>query len=427
MIPIFLCLMKNKWRLLQIKYIKRCCFINNDLRGGDLDKAKLKDVLDSILKNAVTRAGGVPGVVAMVTDKDGNIYEGAYGYRNIETKEPMTLDTVFAMFSTTKAVTGLILMKLVEDGLVSLSDPVSKYLPEINDIEVLVGYDENGYPQTKKPDNEITIDMLMLHTAGFGYEFFSEDDARYREAKGVPSILTSTAASLQSVLLFEPGTAWNYGVNIDWVGRVIEVVTGLRLEAAMKKYLFEPQNMKNISFTPPVDMKQRRAVIHLRNEEGTISANTELAAPGTPEMDMGGHGLYASIDEYMKFIRVILNEGDNVLSPETVKQMLTNGLGELKSGGWKTSNTTLSNDGEFFPGFDKTWAYTFQVNETALPTGRPAKQVMWAGLANLFYWIDVENGIGGFWATQVLPFHDPAAYLGYVEFESAVYGCLKNQ
>lgn len=392
-----------------------------------MDKVQLKDVLDSVLKNAVTRAGGVPGVVAMVTDKDGNVYEGAFGYRNIETKEPMTLDTTFAMFSTTKAVTGLILMKLVEDGLVSLSDPVSKYLPEINDVEVLLGFDENGVPQTKKPDNEVTVDMLMLHTAGFGYEFFSEDDAKYREAKGVASVLTSTPAGIQSVLLFEPGTDWNYGVNIDWVGRVIEAVTGLRLEDAMKKYLFEMQDMKNISFTPPEDMKQRRAVIHLRNEEGTLSANTELAAPGTPEMDMGGHGLYASIDEYMKFIRVILNNGDNVLSNDTVEQMLTNGLGELKSGGWKTSNPVLSNDGEFFPGYEKTWAYTFQVNETPLPTGRPAKQVMWAGLANLFYWIDVENGIGGFWATQIFPYQDPASYLGYLEFESAVYGFVNNK
>ena len=392
-----------------------------------MDKTKLKEVLDSVLRNAVTRAGGVPGVVAMVSDKDGNIYEGAFGYRNADTKEPMTVDTVFAMFSTTKAVTGLILMKLVEDGLVALSDPVSKYLPEINDIEVLVRFDENGEPETKKPDNEVTVEMLMLHTAGFGYEFFSEDDANYRKAKNVASILTSTQAGIQTVLLFEPGTDWNYGVNIDWVGRVIEAVTGLRLGEAMKKYLFEPQKMDNISFTPPEEMTARRAVMHLRNHAGTLTANKDIAAPGTPEMDMGGHGLYASIDEYMKFIRVILNNGDNVLSPETVQQMLTNGLGELKSGGWKTSDPVLSNDGEFFPGYEKSWAYTFQVNETALPTGRPAKQVMWAGLANLFYWIDTENGIGGFWATQILPFQDPASYLGYLEFESAVYSWIHNK
>lgn len=392
-----------------------------------MEREKLKTVLDGVLKNAVTRAGGVPGVVAMVTDKNGNIYEGAYGVRDTATKEVMTLDTVFAMFSTTKAITGTILMKMVEEGKVSLDDPVSKYVPEIGDIEVFVGYDDHGVPITRKPENEITVEMLMLHTAGFGYDFFSEDDANYRKANDIPSILTNTFDSIRSVLLFEPGTAWNYGVNLDWVGKVIEAVTGARLGETMKTLLFEPQGMSDISFDPSENMKSRRATVHLRDAEGKLVPNPEIVLPKTPEMDMGGHGLYASIGEYMKFIRVILNNGDKVLTKQTVEKMLQNGLHDLKSGGWKTSDPLLSNDGEFFPGFEKTWAYTFQVNETALPTGRPAKQVMWAGLANLYYWIDTENGIGGFWATQILPYHDPASYLGYLEFESAVYSFVNKK
>lgn len=390
------------------------------------NKNALKQTLEKVLENTVNRAGGAPGVVAMVTDRNGNIYEGAAGFRDLDTKVPMTTDTVFALFSTTKAITGAVLMKLIEEGKVSLKDPVKKYVPEIEDIMVLDSFNSDGTPKLRKPNKDITINMLMLHTAGFGYEFFSENDRRYRESKGVPSILTSTFDSIKSVLLFEPGERWNYGVNIDWVGKVIEAVCGKRLEEVMKEYIFEPLNMNDISFNPNTSMKGRRATIHTRDQNGLLTPKPDLILPEDPEMDMGGHGLYASIGEYMKFIRMILNDGQGIFKKETIEQMAQNGLGELKSGGWLTSDTTLANDGEFFPGVQKSWSYTFQVNDEPLPTGRPAGQLMWAGLANLYYFIDRENGIGGFWATQMFPYQDPASYLGYVEFESAIYSIMKN-
>lgn len=391
-----------------------------------VSKNALKQTLEKVLENTVNRAGGAPGVVAMVTDRNGNIYEGAAGFRDLDTKVPMTTDTVFALFSTTKAITGAVLMKLIEEGKVSLEDPVKKYVPEIEDIMVLDSFNSDGTPKLRKPNKDITINMLMLHTAGFGYEFFSENDRRYRESKGVPSILTSTFDSIKSVLLFEPGERWNYGVNIDWVGKVIEAVCGKRLEEVMKEYIFEPLNMNDISFNPNTSMKGRRATIHTRDQNGLLTPKPDLILPEDPEMDMGGHGLYASIGEYMKFIRMILNDGQGIFKKETIEQMAQNGLGELKSGGWLTSDTTLANDGEFFPGVQKSWSYTFQVNDEPLPTGRPAGQLMWAGLANLYYFIDRENGIGGFWATQMFPYQDPASYLGYVEFESAIYSIMKN-
>ena len=391
-----------------------------------VSKNALNQTLEKVLENTVNRAGGAPGVVAMVTDRNGNIYEGAAGFRDLDTKVPMTTDTVFALFSTTKAITGAVLMKLIEEGKASLEDPVKKYVPEIEDIMVLDSFNSDGTPKLRKPNKDITINMLMLHTAGFGYEFFSENDRRYRESKGVPSILTSTFDSIKSVLLFEPGERWNYGVNIDWVGKVIEAVCGKRLEEVMKEYIFEPLNMNDISFNPNTSMKGRRATIHTRDQNGLLTPKPDLILPEDPEMDMGGHGLYASIGEYMKFIRMILNDGQGIFKKETIEQMAQNGLGELKSGGWLTSDTTLANDGEFFPGVQKSWSYTFQVNDEPLPTGRPAGQLMWAGLANLYYFIDRENGIGGFWATQMFPYQDPASYLGYVEFESAIYSIMKN-
>lgn len=390
----------------------------------------LKETLDQVLDRAVRRAGGVPGVVAMLTDREGNLYEGAAGVREVGKDTPMTTDTVFALFSTTKAITGTALMQLVEEGKVRLEDPVKEYVPEIADIKVLEGFDQSGEPLLREPRRDVTVGMLMLHTAGFGYEFFSHEDQKYREATGVPSILTSSFDSIKSVLLFDPGERWNYGVNIDWVGKVVEAVRGKRLGEVMAEHIFAPLGMTDIAFTLTPSMMERRATIHTRAQDGTVTPRPEIVLPQPPEMDMGGHGLYASIGEYMKFIRMVLNDGagphGRVLKPETVARMAQNGLGELKSGGWVSSDPTLANDGEFFPGVQKSWAYTFQVNEDPVPTGRPAGQLMWAGLANLFYWIDRQNGIGGFWATQIFPFQDVASYLGFVEFESAVYSTLRR-
>lgn len=150
----------------------------------------------------------------------------------------MTTDTVFSLLSTTKALTGTVLMKLVEERKVRLDDPVKEYVPEIADIMVVEGVDPNGQPRLRKPKMDITVNMLMLHTAGFGYEFFSLEDRKYREAKDVPSIMTSSFDSVKSVLLFEPGERWNYGANIDWVGKVVETVYGMRLGEAMKRKVF---------------------------------------------------------------------------------------------------------------------------------------------------------------------------------------------
>ena len=388
---------------------------------------KLTRVLDQVLEQSVTRAGGIPGVIAAVTDENGIIYEGAAGVRTLGEEAPMTTDTVTALFSTSKALTGTALMQLVEEGKVKLTDPVKEYVPEIADINVLEGFSDSGEAILRPAKTDITIEMLMLHTAGFGYDFFNEEDKLYREANNIPSILTSTKESIRTALLFEPGTRWNYGTNIDWVGLVVESVRGKSLEDTFQEYLFQPLGMNNTSFFLNEEMASRRASIHIRQSNGQLVANKEMILPQPPEFQMGGGGLYGEVGDYMKFIRMILNDGGDLLSADTVEKMSSNGLGELKSGGWKSSDPVSTNTGEFFPGIEKSWAYTFQRNEEKLPTGRPAGQLMWAGLANSYYWIDRENKIGGFFASQILPFHDIASYLGYLEFESSVYSLLYNK
>jgi len=390
-----------------------------------MDSAKLKTAADAALTQTVTRHGGAPGVVAMATDHQGNFYEGAAGTRELGRDAPMTTDSVFAIFSTTKALTGTCIMQLVEEGKISLSDAASKYVPEIAELQVLDGFGADGQPKTRPPKRDITINDLMLHTSGLCYEFFSGDDLGYRTAKKIPTVVSSTFASIRTVLLHDPGERWTYGVSLDWIGRIVEQQRGKRLGEVMKERIFDPLGMTDIAFTMTDSMKARRVTIHDRAADGKLTPLPDLVLPQPPEMDMGGHGLYASVGEYMKFIRMMLNDGagpnGRVLKAETVAQMSKDGLGTLQSTGWQTSIPSLSNDGEFFPGIDKGWAYTFMTNREATPSGRPAGSLMWAGLANSFFWIDRKNAIGGYWASQILPFQDCASYPGFVDFETTIY------
>jgi methyl acetate hydrolase len=321
-------------------------------------------------------------------------------------------------------------MQLVEEGKIRLEDPAAKYAPEIGELQVLDGFDPAGQPRTRPPKRDITVNDLMLHTSGLCYEFFSADDLRYRTAKNIPTVVSCTFASIRTVLLHDPGARWTYGVNIDWLGRIVEQQRGKRLGEVMKERIFDPLGMKDIAFTMTDSMKARRVTIHDRAADGKLTPLPDLALPQPPEMDCGGHGLYSTIGEYMKFIRMILNDGNGpngrVLKPDTVAKMASDGLGNLQSTGWTTSIPSLTNEGEFFPGVPKGWAYTFMVNREPTPSGRPAGSLMWAGLANLFFWIDRQNGIGGYWASQILPFQDIASYPGFVDFETAVYRSLKR-
>ncbi len=386
---------------------------------------------DAVLNYTVNRHGGAPGVVAMATDRHTNFYEGCAGRRELGKDQPMTLDSVMAIFSTTKAMTGTAIMQLVEEGKIALSDAAKKYVPEIAELQVLDGFDAAGQPKTRAPKRDITVNDLMLHTSGLCYEFFSHDDLKFRTAKNIPTVVSSSFAAIRTVLLHDPGERWTYGVNIDWLGRIVEQQRGKRLGEVMKQRIFAPLGMNDIGFTMNESMKARRAVLHDRAADGKLTPLPDLILPQPPEMDMGGHGLYASVGEYMKFIRMVLNDGagpnGRVLKAETIATMVKNGLpAGVTSGGWKTSIPSLSNDGEFDPGVTKTWAYTFQRNEEETPTGRPAGSLMWAGLGNLFYWIDRKNGVGGFWGSQILPFQDVASYPGFVDFEAAVYRSLKR-
>ena len=381
---------------------------------------------DSVLNGVVDGNPRVPGVVAMVTDRKGNIYEGAAGVRDLSTNAPMTTDSVFAIFSTTKAITGTCVLQCVEEGLLDLDAPAKNYAPALGKLQVLDGFDDAGNPITRAPKRDVTTRMLMLHTAGFGYDFFNAQYNRLAEDHGQPSVITASRGSIETPLLFDPGDKWEYGTNIDWAGQVVEGVRGKRLGDVMKDRVFDPLGMSDIGFVMNPSMASRRATIHLRGQDGSLDPQTDLVLTQEPEVDMGGHGLYSTVGEYMKFIRMWLNDGDGangrVLKKETVAMAVKNGLKDhQKVVALPGVIPWLSNEAEFFPGLKKSWSFTFMVNDEQAPTGRPANSIGWAGLANLYYWIDQKNGIGGFWATQILPFADASSFGGYIDFESTAY------
>jgi methyl acetate hydrolase len=388
---------------------------------------QLKAAGDAILNGVVSSDPRVPGVVAMITDRDGNIYEGAAGKRRLDRNGDLTTDTVFALFSTTKAITGTAVLQLVEEGKLDLDAPAKNYASEIGKLKVIEGFDENGKPKLRDPRRDITTRMLMLHTAGFGYDFFNSTYNRLAQEKGQPSVVTASKAALMTPLLFDPGEKWEYGSNIDWCGQIVESITGRRLGEVFRTRIFEPLGIRDMTFELNDGLRHRLAGMHARGADGSLTP-TDFELPADPEVHMGGHGLYGTIGDYMRFIRMWLNDGQGehgrVLKAETVSMAEKNHLGDKKVTMLPGVIPSLSNDAEFFPGLSKSWSFTFMVNDEEAPTGRPAGSLGWAGLANLFYYIDRRNGYGGFWATQILPFGDPVSFGGYVDFETTFYACL---
>src|SRR5271157_4951552 len=268
-----------------------------------------KATADAALNRLVTSDPRVPGVVAMLTDRQRNIYEGAAGKRRLDRDAAMTTDTVFGIFSTTKAITGTAALQLVEEGKLDLDAPAKTYLPEIGELMVIEGFDANGEPKLRAPKRDVTTRMLLLHTAGMGYDFFNEHYNRLAQEKGQPSVITASKASLRTPLLFDPGDKWEYGSNLDWCGQIVESIRGKRLGEVMKERIFSPLGMEDIGFSLTPSMRSRLAVIHQRGADGSLTPLPDMQLPPDPEVHMGGHGLYGSIGEYMKFIRMWLNDG----------------------------------------------------------------------------------------------------------------------
>jgi methyl acetate hydrolase len=375
---------------------------------------------------AAVDSGRVPGVVALAATRDGPIFSGAFGVRSLGGTEPMTLDTVFALASMTKAVTSVAAMQLVEEGRIGLDDPMAAILPEMRDPLVLEGFDAVGQPILRPARSAVTLRHLLTHTAGYGYDHWDPLLDRYMRMAGL-SGGPRTAKGMP--LMFDPGTRWQYGINTDLVGQVVEALSGRSLGAYFRERILGPLGMEDTGFAVPAAWRRRMVGRHQRGPDGVLALDRDFSPPERVEVEGGGGGLFGTGPDYLRFLRMLLKggtlDGVRILAPETVAEMGRNQIGAVEVPPLPASSMLGRADlADFFPGMRKTWGLGFLMNTEAVPGRRAANSLAWGGLFNTYYWIDPASGVAGAVFSQLLPFADSAMLEVFGEFETGVYARL---
>jgi len=397
--------------------------------------------MDSRLNNTFSSAvdaNKVPGVAAIALDRNGEVlFKGIYGVTDASNPAEapnMTADTPMMIFSITKLFTSVAALQLMEQGKLNLEDPVEKYVPGIADIQVLDGFDADNKPKLRPAKTKATILQLMTHTAGFTYDFFDADTLKWTLATGREPFTYSLGfrESYNTPFRCDPGTEYNYGISTDWLGFVIEAVSGMRIEEYIEKNITDPLGLKNTVGYLSDDAA--RLYAHHRGADGSLTANPALIAPKDVEVRGGGGYLYSTLHDLSTFLVTILNGGQHpqskvrILSDATVKDCLftdkidkscsSGGIGAISS-----QNPMLSNEGELLPGMRKGWSCGLMLNtEAASPKGRSKGSGSWAGLGNLYFFIDPEQGKLGLTMSSILPFMDTEVCRLHDELERAIYG-----
>ena len=385
-----------------------------------------KAEIDQVLRQK-SDAKEIPGVVAIAANSQDVIYQGAFGKRDLSKDDAMTTDSVFWIASMTKAITAAAAMQLVEQGKLSLDAPIGKVLPDLAAPQVLEGFDAAGEPKLRPAKSPITLRHLMTHTAGFCYNMWNGDMVQYLEKTGLPAVTTCKNDALKLPLMTDPGTRWEYGINIDYVGKAVEAVSGQRLDAYLRDHLFAPLGMADTAFKIGESQRQRLVAMHGRGPDGSL-APIPFELEQEPEFHMGGGGLYGTAGDYIRFTRMILNKGkgsgNQVLKPETVAMMGQNHIGELTMTKMTSAVAFATNDVDLYPDMVKKWGLSFLITTAGTAEGRSPGSLAWAGLANTYYWIDPARDVTGVILMQVLPFADSKCLEAFAGFERGVYAGL---
>jgi CubicO group peptidase (beta-lactamase class C family) len=384
--------------------------------------------IDAALRQACD-AGAIPGVVAMATTGAEVIYQGAFGRRDLAKPDAMTVDSVFWIASMTKALTTVAALQLVERGRLSLDGPLGHLVPELAAPQVLEGFAADGTPQLRPAKSAPTLRQLLTHTAGYCYDMWNGALLRYMKATGTPKSSSCRNAALNVPLMFDPGARWEYGINLDFVGKVVEAASGQRLGAYMHDNLLTPLGMRDTAFRIGEAQRKRLVAMHARAADGGL-APMAFEIEQEPEFEMGGGGLYGTASDYLAFARMILNNGTAngypVLRPETVAMMAENQIGDLAVTPLASAVAAASNDVDFFPRVVKNWGFGFLINTARTPEGRSPGSLAWAGLGNTYYWIDPTRDVAGVVLMQVLPFADANCLDAFACFERAIYASLRQ-
>lgn len=403
--------------------------------------------LDSVTHNPET---GVAGLVFVAIDKSGQqICANASGTRGIGAhRPPMDLDTVFWIASCTKILATMACMQAVERGILNLDDHQQVYslCPELEQVKVL---QDDGTLLPKK--SEITLRKLLNHTAGFGYEFFNPKLRDYGRPVGFDVFHADVKEILKMPLVNQPGERWEYGINIDWAGIVLERATGMGLNEWMQKNIMQPLQLDAVNMFPTAEMKAHLAFMHQR-WPGSSSSDAEerdhlYREPILAETEhekkhifhSGGAGAFAKPTQYVQVLSVLLNNGTSpitgaqILKPETVDEMFKNQIPQFPDfarQGIPAAKAEQTNAApELYPqegNPPQGWGLSFMLTQEPGATGRGANTAWWAGIANLFWWADREKGVAGMIASQVMPFGDMHVMGQWGACEAAVYQALGN-
>jgi methyl acetate hydrolase len=366
----------------------------------------------------------IAGAVAMTVNREGVTYAHAAGRRAVDADAPMDADTIVWLASMTKAVVSVAALQQVEQGSLTLDNDLAGLIPEFRDLKVLEGFDSEGAPRLRPARTPVTLRRLLAHTSGFGYAFTSPDLSRYGETLGRPLLDGSRACHVQP-LLFDPGEGWLYGIGIDWAGLAIETATGRRLDAVVEETLLAPLGMTETAFGVPENRAHRRAAIHARLPEGGLTV-FPFELPPEPEVIGGGGGLYGTVRDYSRFVRMLLGggalDGVRVISPGTAALLGAIETGERRAGYIKSALPFMSHDFEPYPDMSTGHGVISMITPEPTAEGRRPGALAWAGLANTYWWADPEAGVGGVLATQLMPFADPEALALLRSLERSAYG-----
>jgi methyl acetate hydrolase len=376
--------------------------------------------LSTFFADAVGR-GDVPGIVAIVVDRDAVLYHEAFGKMNVAKSTPMAKDAIFNIASMTKAITSIGVMQLVEQEKVALDDDVSKFIPSLKAPQVFSAVDATaGTYDTRPAARPITIRQLLTHTSGIGYSW--SDPSLSVAQKKTGAINDSTLP-----LVNDPGAQWTYGASTRVLGDVIEKVSGERIDVYLDNHILRPLGMKDTAYAVP-PAKTVRVVTRHQKADGTI---TETQNPETiPATVRGDGGLYSTATDYSRFVQMLLNRGQlggtRILKDSTVAEISKNHIGSVKVRMQPTADPLRSRPYPLGAGED-VWGLGFQIAAPKSPNPfmRSAGSMSWAGIYNTFYWIDPQKQVGAVVLMQMLPFYDENALRVLQGFEERVYKNLK--
>jgi CubicO group peptidase (beta-lactamase class C family) len=377
--------------------------------------------VDRVLRDAVAQ-GDVPMVVGMAADEGGVIYEGAAGPRRVDGAGGVTPDDVFRIASMTKMVTTVAALQLVDHGTVDLDAPVDSYCPEFGTVAVLDGFDGDT-PRLRPPSRRATVRDLMTHTSGLAYWFWSPEIIRWEETTGTPNVLSGSNAIFNAPMVVDPGTRFQYGINTDWLGRVVEAASGLALDKYFAENILEPLGMTKTTFQPTDQERAQAVPVHGRDDGGNwVVTDVDLAVD--PQYWAGGHGLFSTPRDYLAFQRMLLGGGAlgdvRLLRPSTVDAAFANQIGDLDfPPALAPADPSVICDFNVGPGFK--FGLGLLLNTEPAPGARAAGTGAWAGIFNTHFWVDRTSGLTGAIYTQTLPFADPRPFGVYANFEGALY------